>query len=529
MTVNPIKTGRGADREPLIVVGGGLAGLWLALRAAETGPVIVVTKGALGDGSTPWAQGGLAAAVGDGDSAAAHLADTLSAGAGLCVEAAARAICAEAPARVADLERAGVAFDRDGDGPALAREGAHAAPRVLHAGGDATGRHLAVALAEAARRHPGVEIREHEIALELLVRGGAVAGVRTRDCAGTERRRAARAVALATGGMGQLYLRTTNPPAATADGPALAARAGAALVDLEMMQFHPTALALGPSPLALVSEAVRGEGAVLRDAAGRAFMRDVHPRADLGPRDVVARAIARRAEEDGADVTLDLRHLDPEGVRARFPTVAALCMAHGLDLARDPIPVTPAAHYAMGGVLTDLWGRSTLPGLWAVGECASTGAHGANRLASNSLLEAVVFADRAARALAESRAWPAGPRAEPAAPSHEAADGAPVRAAVAGAMWAGVGVERDAAGLSAARRTLDALPAPGDPEVASLLEVARLAARAADMRTESRGAHFRRDHPGSDPRLALRVAWAGGEPYLVPLDLPYVHLEREAA
>jgi L-aspartate oxidase len=526
MTLTHLDASRKPEHDPLIVVGGGLAGLWLALSAAADGPVVLVTKGELGEGSTPWAQGGLAAAVGAGDTSAAHLTDTLSAGAGLCVEAAASVICAEAPARVADLERAGVAFDRDGDGPALGREGAHGVARVLHAGGDATGRHLAAALAAAARRHPRIEVREREIALDLLVRDGAVRGVRTRDAAGSERRHAGRAVALATGGMGQLYLRTTNPPAATADGPALAARAGAALADLEMAQFHPTALALGESPLALVSEAVRGEGAVLRDAAGRAFMRDVHPGADLGPRDVVARAIAARAAADGADVTLDLRHLDPDRVRARFPTVAGLCRAHGLDLARDPIPVTPAAHYAMGGVLTDLWGRSTLPGLWAVGECASTGAHGANRLASNSLLEAVVFADRAARALAGRGDWPAGPLAPPAGAAPGTAQAGPLRAAVARAMWDGVGVERDARGLAEARRALDALPAPGDPEAANLLDVARLSARAAELRTETRGAHFRRDHPTPDPRLAVRIAWAGGEPYLIPLD---AHLEREAA
>jgi L-aspartate oxidase len=519
---SPLDPVSSVDPDPLVVVGGGLAGLWLALRAAPLGPVLLVTKGALGDGSTSWAQGGMAAAVGEGDSPAAHLSDTLAAGAGLCDPGAARAICLEAPALVRALARAGVGFDRDGDGPALGREGAHAVARVLHAGGDATGRHLAAALAEAVRADPRVEVLEGERAVGIVVRAGAVAGLRALAPDGAERVHAARAVALATGGAGHLYARTTNPLTATGDGPALAAAAGAALCDLEMVQFHPTALALGDSPLALVSEAVRGEGAVLRDARGRRFMRRAHPLAELGPRDVVARAIASRAAADGADVTLDLRALDPERVHARFPTVAALCRERGLDLARDPIPVTPAAHYAMGGVLTDLWGRSTLPGLWAVGECAATGAHGANRLASNSLLEAVVFADRAARAMTAAGPWPAHPlpAAAPLGAAQAPGAAAGVRPALQRAMWEGIGVERDASGMAAARRALDALPAPSDHEDAGLLALARLTARAAELRPESRGAHFRRDRPEPDPAWAVRIAWVGGEPYPIPRRAP---------
>ncbi len=316
--------------------------------------------------------------------------------------------------------------------------------------------------------------------------------------------------------MGWLYPRTTNAPGATADGAALAARAGAALADLELVQFHPTALALGTGPLALISEAVRGEGAVLRDARGRRFMPDAHPMAELGPRDVVARAIARRAAETGADVTLDLRHLDAEAVRGRFPTVAALCAEHGLDLARDPIPVTPAAHYAIGGVLADMAGRSTLPDLFAVGECAATGAHGANRLASNGLLEAAVLAACAAEALATGGAWPEGRVAAAAAPPAARGGGAAARAALQDAMWRGVGVERDAAGIAAAGAALRALPPGTDPATDNLLLVARLAAEAAGLRTESRGAHFRRDHPLPDPAQARRIAWAGGSPFHVP-------------
>jgi L-aspartate oxidase len=521
---------RHAAETPLIVVGSGIAGLLVALGAAVDGPVIVVTKADLQEGSTRHAQGGLAAAVGRGDSTGAHLADTLAVGGGLTDRAAAVLMCVEAPARVADLLALGVAFDREGGRLALGREGAHSAARVLHAGGDATGAHLAAALAAAARAQPGIAIAEGETALEVVVRQGRAAGLRTRDRNGREHVREGRAVVLATGGSGQLFSRTTNPAVATADGPALAHRAGAALADLELIQFHPTALAVGTSPLPLVSEAVRGEGAVLRDAAGRRFMLDLHPLAELGPRDALARAIAARARADGQDVTLDLTHLDPDAVRARFPTVAAACAAHGLDLARDPIPVTPAAHYAMGGVLTDLSGRTTLPDLWAVGECAATGAHGANRLASNSLLEAAVFAGRVAAAIGGAgRDWPAGPLAAAVPAPLAATDGPDPRAALQAAMWEGAGVERAAQGLAALRRTLAALPHPADPETANLLEVARLTAAAAELRTESRGAHFRRDHPLADPAQTHRIAWAGGEPHLVSVGAPRRRTARPAA
>lgn len=508
------------DRDPVVIVGSGIAGLLLALHAAPSGPVLLLTEGSLGDGSTRRAQGGIAAAIGAGDSVKAHLADTLAAGAGLCDPAAAAAICGEGPRQVAALRRRGVAFDRDGARLRLAREGAHSAPRVAHAGGDATGAHIVAALARAVRAERRVEVLEGERALEVVVRDGRAAGVRAASADGAERVHAARAVALAAGGMGWLWLRTTNGPGATADGPALAMRAGAALADLELMQFHPTALALGDSPLALVSEAVRGEGAVLRDARGRRFMAAEHPLAELGPRDVVARAIARRAAEDGADPVLDLRHLDPDAVRARFPTVAAACRAHGLDLARDPVPVTPAAHYAIGGVLADVRGRSTLPGLFAVGECAATGAHGANRLASNSLLEAAVLAAGAAEVLASGRLddWPAGPVAAPVpAPAlRPEADPDAVAAAVRRTMWEGVGVERDARGLRAAAAALAALPAGAGPGADNPLAIAPLVIEAASLRTESRGVHRRRDHPATDPRQARRIAWCGGEPVMLP-------------
>jgi L-aspartate oxidase len=505
------------DDGPVVVVGSGIAGGLLALAAAEVGPVVMITKEALGDGSTRRAQGGIAAAIDGHDSIEAHIADTLAAGAGLCDREAVTRICREGPGQIAALLARGVDFDRRDGRLRLAREGAHSAARVVHAGGDATGAHIVGALGIALRIDPRIELAEDERALEVLVGGGRVMGLRSRDGAGRERVRPARAVVLAAGGMGQLYTRTTNPLGATADGPALAGRAGAALADLELIQFHPTALALGDGPLALVSEAVRGEGAILRDAAGYRFMPDEHPMAELGPRDVVARAIARHAAELGADVTLDLRHLGADAVRRRFPTVAALCAEHGLDLARDLIPVTPAAHYAIGGALTDMAGRTTLPGLFAIGECAATGAHGANRLASNGLLEAAVLAAGAAEALAgDLDDWPDGPVAH-ARHVPTATGRAPgARRALQTAMWRGVGVERDAEGLAEAARDLARVVEGGDPATDNLLLVARLAAAAAALRTESRGAHFRRDHPAADPRQARRIAWVGDEPFFLP-------------
>jgi L-aspartate oxidase len=509
------------------VVGSGVAGLYFALLAARRGAeVTVVSKAALTDGSTRYAQGGIAAALADGDSPAAHLADTLAAGAGLCDANAAAVLCEEGPRRIRELVEIGVAFDRHAGALALGREAAHGRARIVHAGGDATGRHISETLADAVRAHPGIEILEHEMALEVLTSDGAAVGARTRDAAGDEQLRWADDVVMATGGTGHLFAHTTNPLTATADGQALAHRSGAALADLEFVQFHPTALAVGTSPLPLVTEAARGEGGILRDAAGRPFMRDVHPDGDLAPRDVVARAIWAQARADGAPVTLDLTHLAAEMLRKRFPTVHALCAAQGIDITRDLIPVTPAAHYAMGGVLTDIAGRSTLPGLYAIGECACTGVHGANRLASNSLLEGLVVAHRAAEALGSGN-WPAGPVGAAFAPE-DGTSGTWVRREIQRVMWDGAGLERDRSGLATAALTLRGLPKAGDPETNNLHHVAGLTLAAAALRTESRGAHSRRDFPATDPRHAVRIAWTGDTPHMLPLTA-FPDLAKEAA
>jgi L-aspartate oxidase len=514
----------------VIVLGSGIAGLYAALRLAERADVVLCTKAALADSNSYNAQGGIAAAVGPDDSPASHYDDTLAAGAGLVEPAAARVLTEQGPERVADLIRLGVAFDRDGDQPALAREAAHAAARVLHTGGDATGRWIELALIARLREHAHVRVQEGWAATRLHTEPGGgrprVVGVDGLAPDGREATEEADAVVLATGGAGRLFARTTNPPVATGDGVALAFRAGAGITDPEFYQFHPTALDLPGAPAFLVTEAARGAGAIVRDRDGVAFLKEADPRAELAPRDVVARAIFARIERDratglaGPSAFLDMRHLDPDAVRGHFPTVAAVCREHGLDLARDLVPIAPAAHYYMGGVRTDVWGRTDLPGLYACGEVACTGVHGANRLASNSLQECLVYGGRAAEAvLGRAEAPPPPDIPEETITVPAGAQGrAPFTAAdVQDLMWRLAGLVRDGRGLAEAEErlaswgALETAPRLGDratAEAANVRDVGALLVRAALRRTESRGAHHRIDFPRTDPAWRRRQVLA---------------------
>ncbi len=508
----------GAD---LVVVGSGVAGLTAALDAAAAGlRVVVVTKDAADAGSTRWAQGGVAVVLGDvpGDSVEAHVADTLAAGGGLCDPAAVASIVADGPGAVARLRARGARFDGRGGRLDRTREGGHSALRVVHAGGDATGAEIERALVAAARSArgggtgaAGLPLLTGHVAVDVLLAGGAVAGLAVLDGAGRPGTLRAPAVLLAAGGYGQLFASTTNPETATGDGVALGLRAGAAAADLEFVQFHPTVLHTGPAVgrRPLVTEAVRGEGAVLLDRAGRRFMTGVHPLADLAPRDVVAAAITRRLAETGTDrVFLDARALD--GFAARFPTVHAACRAAGIDPLREPIPVTPAAHYSCGGIVTDLDGRTAVPGLWAAGETARTGLHGANRLASNSLLEGLVMGERAARSVAvalQEGHLPASSLREgglPATPWPVVPRAVAPRPVVQRALSAAAGIGRDAAGLAAASYAVEAATGVAVPvdragvEDAALTLLAQAVLAAAGTRTESRGCHVRTDHPARD-------------------------------
>ena len=520
----------------VLVIGSGLGGLLAAVRAADAGHLVVlVTKSVLPESNTRYAQGGIAAALFRDDSVDAHVLDTLRAGAGLCDPTAVRVLCEEGPARVRDLIRFGVDFDRDESGVARGLEAAHSRSRVVHAGGDATGAAVEAALVATVRGRTAIDVREHTMLVDLLVDEGVVRGARVLEAHGVQQDIDADAVILATGGAGALYTHTTNPSVATGDGVAAAYRAGASVADLEFYQFHPTALAVPGTPL--VSEAVRGEGAVLRGQLGERFLLAAHPDAELAPRDVVARAIALQMErQNGAPVLLDATALGRELLETRFPTITAACRAAGLDWAVSAIPVAPAAHYWMGGVETDAWARTSLPGLFAVGEVARTGAHGANRLASNSLLEAAVFADRAVRALGQP--WllrtPTTPAAhtlhatQPENRSHPLAassiQGLPNETAITAPsadfgrvdrstlqqlLWDLAGVHRSGTGLTAAAAALvdwSAPPANSTSVTAledrNLLGLARLLVAAALAREESRGAHYRSDFPDTRPELA---------------------------
>ncbi|MBO9627015.1 MAG: L-aspartate oxidase [Microbacterium sp.] len=485
----------------VVVVGSGIAGLTAALHAHEAGHrVTVVTKGALGDGCTGFAQGGVAGIYGTGDSAALHAADTLDAGAGLSEEAAVEVLVDEGAARIAELIARGVAFDRGPEGELLlGREAAHSHARIVHAGGDATGAAISRALV-ASVRATAITVRERSFLVDLIVEDGVVCGVSVlRDGARAELR--ADAVILATGGAGHLYAHTTNPAGTTGDGIAAALRAGAAVADLEFVQFHPTILATGPA--FLVSEAVRGEGAALIDDEGRRFVFDSHPDGELAPRDVVSRAIARQAAAQGSPVRLDATMLSADVLARRFPTIDRVTRERGLDWSTSPIPVTPAAHYLMGGVVTDLDGRTSLPGLFAVGETARTGVHGANRLASNSLLEGAVFGARAAAALSRTTTAPQSllieEAADPSPHAHVAVDPSAVsfrRELLQELMWDEVGLLRTEEGLVHALGVVRGWAAaastprtPAEHEDANLLLLAEKTASAALSRPVSVGAH----------------------------------------
>ncbi len=518
----------------VLVIGGGVAGLRSALGIAEPYRVLVVTKDRLAESNSAYAQGGIAGVLDPEDHFEDHIADTLAAGKGLCDPEMVTLVIREAPRRIGELIDWGTHFDEVDGQVALTREGGHSHPRIVHALGDATGREVMRAVILQARERPNVRIWQNSFTIDLITHEGRCRGALVWD-----KRRGpalvwARAVVLATGGAGQLYRETTNPPIATADGHALAYRAGAELRDMEFMQFHPTVLYIAGSARHLLTEALRGEGAYLRDRDGHRFMPDYHPLAELAPRDDVSRAItAQMAKTQHPSVYLDLSHLDPAYIRARFPGIDRLCRGFDLDFTRDPIPVRPGAHYMIGGVTIDRDGRTTLPNLWAAGEVTSSGLHGANRLASNSLLEGLVHGARAAEDIVRVLD-DAGPyrlevppvAGELAANGHDRLDLADIRDSLRALMWRKVGITRDAQGLADAAEQVDfwcgyvlhhVFPDPAGWTMQNMLTVARLMIAAAVAREESRGVHTRRDFPNPDPSWSRHV----------PLQRPSVGIESE--
>jgi L-aspartate oxidase len=512
-----------------LVIGAGVAGLRAAIELAAAGRVVVLAKREVTDSNTQWAQGGIAVALSDEDEISLHLQDTLNAGDGLCNPEAAKVLVEDAPDRIEELIQWGTEFDREGTKLTFGREGAHSRNRILHAHGDSTGREILRALYAKAKTLKNISVCEFEFSTALRLEEGWVRGVHLAGDQGRDEKRQvhASAVLLATGGVGQLYRNTTNPSVATADGVAMAFRAGAEISDLEFIQFHPTALYLKNTPRFLLSEALRGEGAYLRNDEMTRFMLKYHSMGELAPRDVVARAIAHELNVSRAKdpaVYLDLTHLDPDHIRARFPRIHETCLQYNIDITTDLIPIRPAAHYAMGGVRTDLYGRAALPGLYAAGEAAAAGVHGANRLASNSLLEGLVFGARAGDAMrAELRAARAkaktedGPRAAHSNGPVDAGTEEVIRE-IQDLMWQDVGIVRDRAGLTRAIERLEQIrPRVARPqarrawEAQNLCQTGLIVARLALGREESRGAHYRSDFPTHNDAKFLKHSIVRGD------------------
>ena len=505
-----------------IIVGSGIAGLYTALLAKEQGNVAILTKGSIDDCNTKHAQGGVAAAIGKNDSPDLHFKDTIAAGDGLCDEEAVRILVNEAPARIADLVNLGVPFDTLDGEIALTTEAAHSVPRILHAGGDATGEHIETTLSNKVRASK-IQVLEHCLATEILIEKGQVSGVRALDCrTGSIEEFGCRFLILATGGAGQLYKFTTNSDIATGDGITLAFNAGTEIVDMEFFQFHPTALRLpGVTPF-LISEAVRGEGGMLRNVEGHRFMPDYAPEGDLATRDVVARSILYEMEKTGSDrVFIDVTHLPPQVITTRFPHIYRFCLDHGLDITKGLIPVAPAAHYLMGGIKTNSWGETNIAGLFACGETACTGVHGANRLASNSMLEVVVFSERIIEKTGgggEIKTPDTGKGVDVRSSLNRRRSPAAVPASSLSALqqlhWDKVGIIRNKVELTEAANILAAwqksLPQPVDRpsyELNSLVLTGRLIVEAALIREESRGAHFRSDFPETLPEWQRHIVF----------------------
>ena len=492
-----------------LVIGAGVAGLRAAIELAPAGRVLVLAKKEVSDSNTQYAQGGIAAALSDEDEISLHLQDTLNAGDGLCNPEAAKVLVEDAPDRIEELIAWGTQFDREGTKLTFGREGAHSRNRILHAHGDSTGREILRALYAKAKTLPEISVQEFEFSTDLQVENGRACAVQLIDDHGQNKTITCSAVLLATGGLGQLYLNTTNPSVATGDGVAMAYRAGAEVTDLEFIQFHPTALYLKKAPRFLLSEALRGEGAHLRNMEMTRFMPKYHPMGELAPRDVVARAIMHELESSRAKdplVYLDLTDLDAAHIRKRFPRIFATCMQYNIDITTELIPIRPAAHYSMGGVRTDLDGRSSVAGLYAAGEAAGTGVHGANRLASNSLLEGLVFGGRAGKRMRDELKMPAKSQ-DGVAPAAAYSNGPlplPVEAAITQIqelMWKQVGIVRTAQGMKQAIRGLEEMAAilshprtRRQYEARNLQIAGSLVARSALAREESRGAHYRTDY-----------------------------------